>query len=82
MGQEATKVDLITTELMMDSPSKFMELLRIKDEYFELLSAMHLQYNFKLSSGKASELDNSLTKVSISNRLLSFRKKDDVLFQY
>lgn len=80
MGQEASKADLITTELMMDSPSKFMELLGINNENFELLPAMHPQYNFKLIGGKASEFDNALGKVNIGDKPLSFRKKDDGFF--
>ncbi len=80
MGQKATEAKLILTETACKDLAPLMAFLQIPDSAWEMLPAMHPQYNFKVSEAFVTPLVEQLKTLYIDGKPLSFRQKEGGFF--
>jgi len=80
MGQKATEAKLILTETACKNLGLFMDFLKVPTTDWEMLPAMHPQYNFKVSEGQVHHVENQLKEISIGDKPLNYRKKEGGFF--
>ncbi len=77
MGQEATQAELLSTELVVEDLPRLMTALGLSAEVWDLLPAMHPQYNVKLHTPEHLErLRGALGKLIIDGKPLNYREKE------
>lgn len=78
MGQAATEADLISHELFLSDYARLNQLLG--DVGIQPVSAMHPQYNFKVSEKEAERVKTELADISLNGEPLKFRQKEKTFF--
>ena len=81
MGQAATKMINLETELTLKSMESFMDALGFKKEDWEALPAMHPQYNLKVQTPQvAKDFEKTLRKLKIQDNPINYRLKNELFF--
>ena len=75
MGQKATQVQKIQTELVCEDMQKFLKFFGISKNEWEEKPAMHPQYNFQVSSEKQDRLEKCLEEIKIAKSKVSFTRQ-------
>lgn len=80
MGQKATEAKLILTETACKDLKPLMSFLDIPASDWEMLPAMHPQYNFKVVESQIENVASKLEMLEIGGKPLSFRQKTGGFF--
>lgn len=80
MGQKATEAKLILKETACKNLTLLMNFLEVPSTDWEMLPAMHPQYNFKVSEGQITNIQRKLNSLTIADKPLSYREKEGGFF--
>ena len=81
MGQQATKAEILSTELVVKDISQLMAQVGMLANEWEQLPAMHPQYNVKATSAAAADkLAGLMAKLQVNGADIGIRRKEDGFF--
>lgn len=80
MGQKATKAEPLISELAVADFSSFLSSLGMNEEEYEILPAMHPQYNLNVKADFEEKFINALKDISVKGESINFREKENGFF--
>jgi len=80
MGQQATRAEPLISELAVTDFGSFLSSLGMNEEEYEILPAMHPQYNLSIKADFEEKFINALKGFSVKGQSMNYRQKENGFF--